>query len=161
MVLRIILLFVNLVKRTVVIIFTLVAVKYIDFRILNNAWCSAISDIADSSKCAFRSKRESLYIKEPGAALRYMCKYIAKQRGSRSKTRIVFMSNSLLIKPKKEYCCIEDILQGYKSIYIQQTSDYTTCFRITDSKEFDKFCTQYLYALFEMSDKKTDFTGYN
>jgi len=71
------------------------------------------------------------------------------------------MSLPLILKPKKEFCYIEDVLKGYKPIFIQQTSDFTTCFRITDSGEFDRFCNQYLYALFELSDKKTDFTGLN
>jgi len=136
-------------------------IKFVDFRILNRAWCAAISDIAYSSGCAFRTTRESLVISRPGQALRYCCKYFAKQRGSRSKSRIVFMSLPLILKPKKEFCYIEDVLKGYKPIFIQQTSDFTTCFRITDSGEFDRFCNQYLYALFELSDKKTDFTGLN
>jgi len=139
----------------------LLSIKFVDFALLNAAWCSAISDIAGYSVNAMQSDRKTLFITRPGKALRYCCKYFAKQRGSRSKTRIVFLSMPLLIKPKREYCDIESILNGYKSIYIQQTSDYSTCFRITDSNEFDKFCTQYLYALFEMSDKKTDFTGHN
>lgn len=139
----------------------LLDIKYTDFRVLNNAWCRAISDIAHSSNCAFRTKRKTYIISRPGKALRYCCKYFAKQRGSKSKTRLVFMSLPLILKPKKEFCRVEDILKGYKFIFIQQTSDYTTCFRITDSKEFDRFCNQYLYALFELSDKKTDFTGLN
>lgn len=139
----------------------LLAIRFVDFNILNDAWCSAISDIANSSDNALQSDRKTLFISRPGKALRYCCKYFAKQRGSKSKTRIVFMSMPLLLKHKKEYCSVETILKDYKSIYIQQTSDFTTCFRITDSKEFDKFCNQYLYALFELSDKKTDFTGFN
>jgi hypothetical protein len=139
----------------------LLAIKFFDFHVLNTAWCSAISDISDFSKNALQTDPKTLFISRPGKALRYCCKYFAKQRGSKSKTRLVFMSLPLILKPKKEYCCIEDILKGYKSIYIQQTSDFTTCFRITDSKEFDRFCNQYLYALFELSDKKTDFIGLN
>lgn len=135
----------------------LLNIRFYDFRVLNRAWCDSISDIADYSNNALQTDRKSFTIIRAGNALRYICKYFAKNRGAKSKTRIVFMSMPLILKPKKEYCTIEDILSGYKSIYIKQTSDYTTLFRITDSKEFDRFCNTYLYALFELSDQKADF----
>jgi hypothetical protein len=57
------------------------------------------------------------------------------------------------------YNSINDILENYKSISILQTSDYSTRFRITDNFDFDRFCTNYLYHLFDLKQKNTDFEG--
>jgi hypothetical protein len=137
----------------------LLAIRFTDFSILNNAWCSAISDICESSPNALQTNKGKVIVRSPGRAMRYACKYFAKCRGAKSETRLIFMALPLILKPKNDYISVNDILKDYKSIYIQQTSDFTTCFRITDSKEFDRFCNLYLYALFELSSNKTDFTG--
>jgi len=137
----------------------LLSIKFTDFNILNGAWCAAISNICYASKNALRTEKNKIIIRSPDRAMRYACKYFAKCRGSRSNTRIVFLSMPLILKPKNEVISVETILKGYKSIYICQSSDYTTTFRITDQKEFRRFCTLYLYALFELSDNKTDFFG--
>ena len=47
-------------------------------------------------------------------------------------------------------------LKGYKSIYIN-TFDHVTVFKITDRREFNKFCHNFLYALFECSVKWSEF----
>ncbi len=121
---------------------------YTDFVILNNAWCHAISGICEYSKNAIRTTKETLFIKNPVRALRYVCKYFAKARGSVSDTRLIFMSNNLVKIPIKVYGSIESILEGYKGIYINRTSEYTTCFRITNPDEFNRFCENYLYNAF-------------
>lgn len=138
----------------------LLSIRFTDFAILNRAWCAAISNLCYSSKNALTTKKDNIIIRDPVRAMRYACKYFSKTKGSRSNTRIVFLSLPLILKPKHENISIQDILQGYKSIQISQTSDYTTAFRITDKKEFTKFCNLYLYALFELTDSKTDFTGF-
>lgn len=135
----------------------LLSIKFTDFRVLNNAWNSAISNLCQHSPNALTTNPDNIIIRSPERAMRYACKYFAKSRGSRSNTRIVFLSMPLILKPKREEISIQDILTGYKSIFIQQTSDYTTSFRITDPKEFHRFCETYLYALFELSANKTDF----
>ena len=132
-------------------------IGFYDFRVLNRAWNVAISDISASSNNSLQTDRKNRIIYRPGHALRYVCKYFSKQRGSSSKTRIVFMSMPLILKPKIEHCHIEDILSGYKGLFIKQTSDYSTLFRITNEREFDRFCNSYLYALFELNDEKTAF----
>jgi hypothetical protein len=137
----------------------LLSIPFTDFTILNSVWCSAISDISSFAPNALQTNPGKVILYNPRKALRYVCKYFSKARGIKSKSRVVFLSMPLILKAKKEYCCVEDILEGYRSIYINRTSDFTTCYRITDRKEFDRFCNQYLYALFELSDKKTNFTG--
>jgi hypothetical protein len=160
----------------------LCSIKFVDFTTLNRSWCNAISDISDFSINALSSKKQNVIIRNPGYALRYACKYFSKQRGYSSSTRIVFISNSLLSYPTKEiidysargepiykriskikksvHVPVTSILTGYKNIYIQQTSDYSTCFRITDKLEFDRFCSDFLYLFFELENKKADFVGY-
>ena len=162
----------------------LFSLRFTSFIDLNSAWCSALSDICFSSKNAFTSKKGSVIIRNPGRALRYACKYFAKNRGSRNNTRLVFVSNNLLSHSEKSfitdasgvvlsevkkrvsnivkheyYNSINDILENYKSISILQTSDYSTRFRITDNFDFDRFCTNYLYNLFDLKQNNTDFEG--
>lgn len=149
---------------------TLLSIKFVDFTIINAAWCSAISNICDFSPSALRTTKETVIIRDPIKALRYCCKYFAKQRGSKSTSRIVFIANNLLTHrddsgkrisniQSRDYISVNDILKGFKGVYIQQTSDFTTCFRITNNEDFEIFCNTYLYTLFELSYKKTDFSG--
>lgn len=137
----------------------LCSIPFTDFSILNTAWCHAIQDFCDSSLNAFSSRKGKVILKNSIKAFKYVCKYMAKAKGQSSKSRIVFMSRFKYLKPKRQFCAIEDILTGFDSVHVLQTSDYTTCFRITDSFEFEQFCTKYLYNLFDLPDKKTDFSG--
>lgn len=139
----------------------LLNMRFYSFTKLNRAWCSAISDICESSPNALSSasKKKSVILYDPRKAVRYICKYISKARGQISKTRIVFMSLPLILKPIHENHRLIDALKGFKSLYQVQTSDYTTLFRITDEKEFEQFCNMYLYKLFNFPDKPTKFTG--
>lgn len=121
---------------------------YTKFDALNNAWCSAISEFCNYSKNAVRTTKETLFIRNPIRALRYVCKYFSKARGSVSKTKLIFMSNNLIKKPIQVTGSIQDILEGYKGIYINRTSDYTTCFRITNPEELSRFCHNFLYDAF-------------
>jgi hypothetical protein len=128
----------------------ILSIPYISFTTLNLAWCAAISDYCDFSPCALRSKAKSLYIKSPIQAIKYCCKYFSKSKFTRSSTRLVFMSNNLIKKPVKIYnTSIQSILEGYKGIYIQQTSDFSTCYRITNDRSFMQYCNEYLYETFE------------
>ncbi len=126
------------------------SMPYHPFLILNSAWCHSIQKFCDFSTCALRTTKKSLYIKNPVKAIRYCCKYFAKTRGQKSGARLVFISNNLIRKPIKRYkIVLQELLEGYKGIYIRQTSDFTTCFRITNDREFMRFCHNYLYEAFE------------
>lgn len=124
------------------------SIPFVKFNILNDAWYHSISDICHYSKNALRTTKKSLYIRNPVTALRYVCKYFSKCRGQTSKTRLVFMSNNLIKKPIPIPGEIKEILKGYKGVYINQTSDYTTCYRITNPSEFHRFCKNFLYDAF-------------
>jgi hypothetical protein len=128
----------------------ILSIPYTSFVNLNNAWCHSISAFCDYSSTALRSTKSSLYIHSPVKAIRYFCKYFAKSKFTRSETRLVFISNNLIKNPIHVYnTSVQGILEGYKGIYIQQTSEYSTCFRITDAVSFMKYCNEYLYEAFE------------
>lgn len=125
------------------------SLPFVKFADLNTAWCSAVSDICHYSPNAIRTTKQTIFIKNPGKALRYVCKYFSKTRGQRSDTRLVFMSNNLIKKPiQRPDINIVELLRPYKGIYINQTSDYSTVFRITDAKSFMRFCNEFLYNAF-------------
>lgn len=140
-----------------------------------------------SSCALRRKPGEPAIIRNPARAIRYVCKYISKTYGQTSETRTVFISNNLLSSKVKvvrrvfdyernEWTEIEtiarqsnikrsidenecnhiDYLKQFKSIKIN-TFEHVTVFKITDRKEFNKFCTQFLYPLFECSVKWSEF----
>lgn len=145
----------------------IISIPFIRFTVLNDIWCRCIADICERSPNALTSDRKSYRIeKNTGKAIRYICKYLSKTKRDRlvSDSRIVFISSNLLIKHKKiQEMSINEILLDtgkYKGIYIQQTSDYSTCFRITDPESFDRFIENFLYPLFECSDKTANLYSY-
>lgn len=127
----------------------LCSIPFVSFNVLNSAWCSALSDICLYSRSAIRTTKQTLFIKNPGKALRYVCKYFSKSKHQSSRTRLVFMSNNLIKKPiHRPDIILTELLKPYKGIYINQTSDYSTVFRITDPISFMKFCNEFLYEAF-------------
>lgn len=134
----------------------LCSIPFVPFADLNNAWCAAISDICYYSKRALTSDKKTLFIHNPGRALRYVCKYFSKSKGQCSKSRIIFISNNLVKKPAHfdntncEYYTINDLLNSFKSVSSRQTSEFSTAFRINDSKEFEFFCDNVLYKFFNL-----------
>lgn len=131
------------------------AIPFVPFYKLNAAWCSAISDISVFSKNAITSDPETRLIKNnPKHVMRYISKYFSKAKGQKNGTRLVFFSNNIIQRPKNYDATLESLLDKYKFDYMKQTSDYTTCYRITDEKEFNRFCDKFLYPFFELSVKK-------
>lgn len=131
-----------------------ISIPYIKFSTLNDSWCNCIKDICAYSKNALTSDKKTLFITDPLRAVNYICKYFSKAKGQISSTRLVFISNNVLISSKQYQGSIESLLLGYKGIYIHQTSDYTTAYRITDTNDFRRFCNDFLYPFFELSVKK-------
>lgn len=133
----------------------LCSIPFVPFAKLNSAWCSAISDISVYSKNALSSDPETRRIKKnPNHALRYICKYFSKAKGQYSGTRLVFMSNNIIQRAKNMNAPLESLLDNYKFDYMKQTSDYTTCYRITDSGEWNRYFETFLSAFFELSVKR-------
>jgi hypothetical protein len=134
----------------------LCAIPFVPFDRLNAAWCAAISDISVFSRRAVTTDPEARIIRRnPARAIHYICKYFSKAKGQQSGTRLVFISNNILQRPKNMDAPLESVLDSFKFDYMKQTSDYTTCYRITDNKEFNRFCEQFLYPFFELSAKKS------
>ena len=143
-------------------------IPYHNFITLNNAWCSAISDICEFSACALSSKRENRLINKnnPAQALRYICKYISKSKNQSSKSRVVFISNNLWRKPaalkgissglydKTGIMNIESYLLKYKSLSVTKLNDYCTAFRINENTDFNKICNELIYPLFNIDNEK-------
>jgi hypothetical protein len=135
----------------------LLSIPFIPFTVLNASWINCIKNICHYSANALTSDPKTRFIHDPIRAMKYVCKYFAKTKGQFSKSRLVFVSNNIIQKPKSYYGNVRDFLTGYESIHFNQTSDYTTLFRITDSKEFNRFCNEFLYPLFELSIKKSEY----
>jgi len=137
----------------------LASMPFVNFGKLNNAWNHAIQDFCFYSNCALQTDKGHSIIRNPVRAVRYVCKYFNKTYGRTSETRIVFISNKTLKQPVKineiNYNHI-DLLKGYKSLYIK-TYEHVTVFKITDRIEFNRFCTNILYPLFECTLKKSEF----
>jgi hypothetical protein len=145
----------------------LCSIPFVPYADLNNAWCTAISYISHSSKNALTTDKKTVFITNPQRALRYVCKYFAKTKGQSSKSRIIFISNNLVRAPKRfnsedtQYYRFEDLCQDYKSMTMTKTSDYTTAFRINDSLEFERFCNEILYKLYDLPVKDSDLYSFH
>lgn len=137
------------------------ALPFVPFRRLNTVWINCISDICHNSKNAVQTDRKARFVDNPVRAMRYVCKYFAKSRGQASKTRLVFISNVILQKPKPFYGALESILTGFDSVTARRTSDYTTCFRITEKREFWQFCKNMLYPFFNLIKAPPEFYFYS
>ncbi len=130
----------------------LCSMPFIKFNVLNDTWCNCIKDICAYSRNALTTSKKTLYIRNPIRALRYICKYISKSKGQVNKSRLVFISKNIIQKPRQMRQSSEyGFLDSYKFDFQMRTSDYTTCFRITDFNEFNRFCEEFLYPFFELS----------
>lgn len=145
------------------------AMPFIPFSTLNNAWLAALRDICRPSPNALQTEKNRSVIYDAAGALRYICKYFSKVYGQESATRIVFISNNILSTPvevvtqdgeiirrrqsnltRKLPGNIEKHLQGYKMIYIR-SYDWSTVYSIRDTDSFNRFMTDKLNALFNLT----------
>ena len=142
-------------KRNRVHFHLLLSIPFVPFITLNDTWCNTIKDICDYSARALTSDPKTKFVRNPVRAMRYVCKYFSKCKNQKSDTRLVFISNNIIQKPRQMYSYSErGFLDAFKFDYQKKTSDYTTVFRITDGKEFMRFCDKFLYPFFELSVKK-------
>jgi hypothetical protein len=136
----------------------LLSIPFIPFATLNSVWCNCIKDICFNSRRAVTSDPKTKFVRDPIRAMKYVCKYFSKCKGQESIGRLVFVSNNILQKPRGMYESSEyGFLDSFKFDYQKQTSDFTTCYRITDQKEFKRFCDNFLYPFFELSFKKPQY----
>lgn len=137
----------------------LACIPFVDFRKLNRSWNNTIKNHCFYSNNALQSDKNNVILRNPARAVRYVCKYFVKTYGRESETRIVFISNNTLRRPVQikeiDYNHI-DLLKQFKGIRIT-TYEHVTVFKITEPREFNKFCIKFLYPLFECSVKKSEF----
>lgn len=160
----------------------LMSIPFHRFSTLNSVWVHTIQDICFDSINAVSSRKKRVIVYDPIAALKYICKYVAKTKGQKSDCRTLFISHGLLSYKNKVYyedeeiqptkglkvkrCSkiqkpmredTESVLDSFGFDFMRRTSDYTTLYRITDEQEFRRFCKEFLYPFFELSDKKSKF----
>lgn len=156
----------------------IISIPYIPFSYLNCYWCSVIRDYCSFSFNAVQTDPKTKFINESTGAMRYVCKYFSKARGQKSESKLIFISNNLLSKTvytdiydketgeaqtktvscikrsfrsTKDFLTFQDVIDNFKGIEIKKTSDYTTRYRFLVDSEFDQFCNQYLYQLFDIN----------
>lgn len=135
----------------------LLSMPYITFRRLNDTWCNTISSICNFAPNAISSNPKKRVINDPVRAMKYVCKYISKSKGQESSGRLIFISNNILQKARKMDSHAEiGFLDSFKFDYQKQTSDFTTCYRITEKTEMARFYDEFIFPFFELSVKKTE-----
>jgi hypothetical protein len=125
------------------------SMPFIDYRLLNSVWVNTIQDICYFAPNALQTTRKKSVIYDHAGALRYVCKYFAKARLTKSESRIVFISHNILQPAQQFRVEAECILNGHRSIYIRHY-DYTTIYSITDAKAFQKFAEDVIYPAFNL-----------
>lgn len=137
----------------------LASFPFADFRKLNRAWLLAIRDISERSNHALFTDKKARFIRSPQAAVRYVCKYFNKSFGVTNCTRVIFMSNNVIIPPFKihEEQGMTRIPQLHSVKYSFKKYEYVTVFKVKNDAEFGKFCNLFLYPLFECSIKNRNF----
>lgn len=104
----------------------------------------------------------------------YVAKYFSKSGATKSESRIVFISKNLLTTKYVDYTDrktgtkyyktvsnikktfnyselpINSLFDKYPSLVVTYQSDYTTGFKIANSKDFTAFCNEFLYYIFDL-----------
>jgi len=112
----------------------IIDLPFIDFRILNGAWCAATSEYCEYSKNALTTDREARFIKSTVSAVKYICKYISKCRGQKSDSRLIFTSRELAqIELTTDFSGndFREILREFRSIRVYKCNDYTWRYSIS------------------------------
>ena len=156
-----------------------VSMPFVSFSYLNCYWCWTIRDYCKFAFNAFQVDPETKFIKNPVRAMFYVSKYFSKT-SVKSESRVVFISKNLLSekyidcydrktgqafykkisKIKKTYnyseLPVNDFFDKYPSLVVTYQNDYTTGFKIANSKDFSNFCTDFLYKIFDLPDRNND-----
>jgi hypothetical protein len=159
----------------------LLSIDFVSFPGLNSYWCDIISDYCEFAKNAVQTDPKTKFINNPTRAMRYVCKYFSKSKGTISESRVIFVSNNLLSRKEvdyyddikkefiykrvsnikqsfsnenNEFFTVNDLFDKYTSLSVCGTSDYTTAFRFESKVEFEQFCNEYLYKIFGLFNEK-------
>jgi len=112
----------------------IIAMPFNSFISLNNAWNSAISEHCEYSGRALFTDKEARFIKSTVSAVKYVCKYISKARGTSSDTRIIFTSRELSQAELKADFSGNDlptVLRNYGSINCYKCNEFTWRYSIS------------------------------
>jgi len=136
--------------------FHLIAVlPFHPFAKLNCAWLSAISDICEPAPNALTTDRNARFIRSTARAVKYICKYISKSRGTASKTRIIFSDRETAqatVTVQTDHTP-EELLNGLQSVKIFELNEYVTRFTVNDTREFNRFFQSVVSVLFRITHK--------
>ena len=152
----------------------IISMPFVSFVDLNNYWCSVIKEYCDYAPNAVQTDPETKFIKNPVRAMFYVSKYFSKSGATKSESRIVFISKNLLSEKiidyydkktgkkyfkrvsniKKTYnyseTPINDFFDKYPTFVVTYQNDYTIGFKIATTKEFNRFCDEFLYKIFDL-----------
>jgi hypothetical protein len=164
----------------------LISMPFVSFPDLNSYWCDIISDYCSFAPNALQTDPKTKFIKNPVRAMYYVSKYFSKTGATKSESRVVFISRNLLstkivdyydritkvptyktisnIKKTFNYSetPINDLFDRYPSLVVTYQSEYTTGFKITTAKEFNRFCDDFLYKIFDLPSESPELiTSFN
>ena len=125
-------------------------IRYVSFVRLNAAWNSAISDFCEFSKCAFRTKPKSYFIRDIAGAISYISKYVSKTIGEKSDSRIFFCDRetaSAWVKQRFDND-IDELKDNFKSIRRKILNDYVCRFTFQSKKDQNNFFHTVVKILF-------------
>lgn len=129
------------------VLFDIGFVRFVD---LNSAWTSALRDICEFSGCAFRTKPKSYYIRDIAGAIRYISKYVSKEIGSRSDSRIFFCDRETaraFVKIRFDND-IEDLRAEFPSMERRILNDYVCRFTFRSKRDQNVFFHTVVKILF-------------
>jgi hypothetical protein len=125
-------------------------IRYTSFIKLNAAWNSVLSDFCDFSKCAFRTKKKSYFIKDIAGAISYISKYVSKSIGERSDSRVFFCDRetaNAYVKQRFD-TDIDDLKTDFKTIRRKILNDYVCRYTFQSKKEQNLFFHSVVKILF-------------
>lgn len=129
------------------------AIPFVPFNKLNSAWCHAIKDICEFSARAFTTDAKARFIRDTSGAVKYVCKYLSKSKGSYSDTRIIFTDRDTAQELTKMQ--IEDLeeLREVYSFDTYQLNEYVTRLTVSDKKQFKNFYNYVVRSYFDLHNK--------
>ena len=126
-------------------------IRYTSFVKLNAAWNSALSDFCYFSKCAFRTKKKSYFIRDIAGAISYISKYVSKSIGQRSESRVFFCDRdtaNAFVKQRFD-TDIDDLKTNFKTIRRKILNDFVCRYTFHSKKEQNLFFHSVVKILFQ------------
>ncbi len=134
----------------------IVSMPFVSFKIINSYWNEVIKDYCLPSNNSVTTKKDSVIIRDPIKAARYVCKYLSKvyheSKAAPSETRIIFTShNSEGLRTDVSAYEINQITKGYTT-EIVILNDYCTMYKVRGN--VDRFIKDVVFSF--LPQKKPD-----